>query len=53
MRWRTTNTTSFTTVHTVSHSELLSGLKLEFSGSYPRQPATTTSFEVDNLNLGP
>ena len=53
VRWRTSNTTSFTTVHTVSHAEVLSGLKLEFSGSYPQQAASTTSFEVDNLNLGP
>jgi hypothetical protein len=53
VRWRTTNTTTFTTLHTVSHSETLSGLKLEFSGSDPAQPATTTAFEIDSLNLGP
>ena len=53
VRWRTSNTTSFTTVHSVFHGEVLSGLKLEFSGSYAQQPTATTSFEVDNLNLGP
>lgn len=53
VRWRSTNTTSFTTLHTVPHRETLSGLKVEFSGSYPAQPAATTSYEVDNFNLGP
>lgn len=54
VRWRSTNTTTFNTVHTVAHGEALSGVKLEFSGFYPAQPGNDrTVFEIDNLNLGP
>ncbi len=54
VRWRTTNAGTFNTVHTVTHAESLTGLKLEFSGSYPAQPGSDrTSYEIDSLNLGP
>ncbi|MFO0595783.1 MAG: hypothetical protein U0228_10775 [Myxococcaceae bacterium] len=54
VRWRTTSTTTFNTVHTVSHGEVLSGLKLEFNSGFPSQPGSDrVDYGVDNLNLGP
>lgn len=54
LRWRTTSTTSFTTVHSVTHDEVLPpAYRLEFFGSLPPPNGTTVTFEVDDLNRGP
>ena len=54
VRWRSTNTTTFITLHTLSNGEPLTGMKLEFSGFFPAQPGNDrTGFEIDALNLGP
>jgi hypothetical protein len=54
VRWRTSSATTFTTVHSVFHAESLTGMKLEFSGSYPAQAGSDrTAYEVDSLNLAP
>ena len=54
VRWRAASTTTFTTLKTLTHGESLTGLKLEFSGSFPAQAGSDrVTFEVDSLNLGP
>ncbi len=50
--WRSRNTGDFTTLHSLPHSESLTGMKLELSGGFPPQPGNErVSFSVDSLNL--
>lgn len=54
VRFRTTSTTSFTTVATVSHAEALGALVLRVEAGYPSQPGgDRTTLTIDNVNLGP
>lgn len=54
LRWRTASGTTFTTVHSLTHGEVLpTALRFEFYGVLPPPAGTTVTFEVDNLNLGP
>jgi hypothetical protein len=54
VRFRTTSTTTFTTVQTVSHAEALNALVLRVEAGYPAQPGgDRTTLTVDNVNLGP
>lgn len=54
VRWRSSDTTTFSTLKTLTHGEALTGMKLEFTGSFPAQAGNArVVYEVDSLNLGP
>ncbi len=52
--WRAASATTFSTLHTISHDETLTGMKLEFSGRFPPQAGNQrVSFSIDSINSGP
>lgn len=52
--WRATSATTLSTLHTLPHSETLTGMKLEFSGRFPAQAGNQrVSFSIDSINNGP
>jgi hypothetical protein len=52
--WSSSNTTTFTTLHTLPHGETLTGLKLEFGGRFPPQSGNQrVSFSIGSVNRGP